>query len=319
MSQKDELFSLLSEAKSSRRKVLAKAAAGTAAVAASLILPGCGGSHDNNNNNGNGSGGGGTTSAPTALDVLNFALNLEYLEAEYYSLGVYGTPIDNAITGNPGNTVAGDVFPHSPKVSFSNYGAALTEIANDEIAHVKFLRDNLGKAAVPRPPIDLVNSFNAAAKAAGIGPSFNPFLNEIYFALGAFVFEDVGVTAYHGGAPYLNNTPYLSAAAGILGTEAYHAGALREIVLSVGGTVLQYANQISKLRATADLAAASGDATDTSGHEEAPGSPSSPVISPSDSNSIAFSRTPQEVLKIVYLNTKPYGGFFPKGLSGRIR
>jgi hypothetical protein len=235
------------------------------------------------------------------------------LEAEYYSYGTTGGGLDAADTGNTSAVITGDVFPTNAKVSFSSYGAIASEIANDELLHVRFLRAALGGSAVKRPPIDLVNSFNAAAKAAGIGSSFNPFASEIDFILGAFIFEDVGVTAYHGGAGYLtSNLTYLSAAAGILGTEAYHAGAIRDIILAAPAAVAQTANQISALRASAD-------GSPNGGNEVPPGSASAPVLVPADANSITFARTPAEVLSIVYLGTKPYGGFFPSGLAGNIR
>jgi hypothetical protein len=182
------------------------------------------------------------------------------------------------------------------------------EIANDELAHVRFLRSALGAAAVSRPVIDLTNSFNAAAMAAGIGPAFNPFADENSFLVGAFTFEDVGVTAYHGAAGLLSSKTYLQAAAGIMATEAYHAAEIRTLIVELGGAYVTYANQISALRA----AAGGGNEVAISGS----------TIVAADSNSIAFDRTTDQVLHIVYLNanagTVKSGGFYPAGLNGTI-
>ncbi|WP_352414553.1 ferritin-like domain-containing protein, partial [Thermus sp.] len=83
-------------------------------------------------------------------DILNFALNLEYLEAAFYLAAV------GRLKDLPGGG-ASVILPQG--VSGSTTVPGLTgddldlakEIANDELAHVNFLRQALGDAAVSRP------------------------------------------------------------------------------------------------------------------------------------------------------------------------
>ncbi|HUQ50355.1 MAG TPA: ferritin-like domain-containing protein [Terriglobales bacterium] len=142
-------------------------------------------------------------------DVLNFALNLEYLEAEFYLYGTTGTGLAASDQGTAtGPTTGGAQAPLTGTTL-----AIMQEIANDEKLHVKFLRTALGAAAVPKPAINLAALGNAfASQAAFIGL--------------ARAFEDVGVSAY-GGAATLLSGDNLQAAAQILATEAYHAGNVR--------------------------------------------------------------------------------------------
>lgn len=282
----------------SRRKFLAGVGAGVGTATLTLAT-GCGGS-DNQK----------TTNPPppppptiTDADILNFALNLEYLEAEFYLRAVTGAGLSDADAGSGAGTVTGGSQVAFKTPSLQQFAQ---EIANDEQAHVQFLRKALGSGAVSRPQIDLMASFNAAAKAAGIGDSFNPFADENSFLVGAFVFEDVGVTAYHGASTLLSSSSNL-AAAGILGTEAYHAGEIRTLIAQLGAPYVTYANQISTLRAT------------VGGGNETMLSASSIVAA--DSNSISYDRTTDQVLHIVYLSGSGVvksGGFFPKGLNGTI-
>lgn len=167
---------------------------------------------------------------PSIPDVLNFALNLEYVEAEYYLRGLYGSGLTAAEVG-PG---AGDVNG-GRAVNFrdSKIREFITEIGNNERAHVLFLRSTLGDAAVPRPVIDITGFFNAAARLAFNDPNatFDPFSGDLPFAIGAWLFEDVGVTALRGAAPFLMSDPaILEAGAGLLAAEGYHAGELRTLL-----------------------------------------------------------------------------------------
>lgn len=84
--------------------------------------------------------------------------------------------------------------------------------------HVAFLRTALGAAAGLVKP----------------GHTFDAFACEKNFLLAAFLFEDVGVTAYKGAAPLISNKTYLQAAAGILAVEAYHAGNIRSALVESG-------------------------------------------------------------------------------------
>jgi len=280
----------------SRRKFLAGLGIGVGTAAVTLAV-GCGGDSVTPPMTGGGL---------TDVDILNFALNLEYLEAEFYLRAATGSGLSATDAGTNAGTVTGGTQVPFATPSIQQYAM---EIANDELAHVRFLRKALGSAAVSRPAIDLSGSFNAAAMAAGIGPSFNPFSDENSFIVGAFTFEDVGVTAYHGAAGLLSNKTYLAAAAGIMAVEAYHAAEIRTLLAILGGNYLTYANKISALRGMAG----GGSEVAVSGG----------TIVAADSNSIAYDRTTDQVMHIVYLNgtagVVKSGGFFPNGLNGTIK
>ena len=246
---------------------------------------------------------------PSDADILNFALNLEYLEAEFYVRAVTGaglpsTEIDGV--GTTGSVTGGSVVPFKTP-AIQQYA---NNIAKDERLHVTFLRSALGDAAVARPTIDLVTSFTTAAVAANLiepGETFNPFADEVSFLLGAYLFEDVGVTAYHGAAPLIRSKEFLSAAAGILAVEAYHAANVRTLLY-----------QMDKGEATAKISALRAAA---SGADDDQGVELNGVanIVPTDSNGLAFSRTTTQVLNIVYLGGASGNfGFFPQGMNGAI-
>ena len=270
----------------------------------------------------------------TDAEILNFALNLEYLEAQYYTLATSGVTIDRystpiSITGGGGTAGTVTTKPGGPgacKVPWGTYTtiqAYAMETAQEERNHVSFLSNALGPDAVAMPNIDLYNSFNGLAVKAGLGvATFDPFANPIYFLLGSFIFEDVGVTAYNGAAGLIALPAYLAAAAGILAVEAYHAGLVRTTLfgldaanptLGINALATKIANARALLDGTGSDDVGLGVVTTSVG-------PSSTIVD-CDSNSLVFSRTTSQVLSIVYAGgaAGTGGGFFPNALNGTIK
>lgn len=161
----------------------------------------------------------GQTSTVLILDVLNFALTLEYLEAEFY------------IRGLNSGVVAGIDIP------------AFTTIRDHEIAHVKLLRDTiiaLGGTPVAQPNFDFT-----AGNGTMAGPFADVFSSYATYLAVSQTFEDTGVRAYKGQAANLiSSNEILRAALRIHSVEARHAAHVREIrrrngLLVPAGVLLQ--------------------------------------------------------------------------------
>ena len=229
------------------------------------------------------------------VDILNFALSLEYLEAEFYtyattgkSITSFGIGIKGHATGN--NSTAGGTTSGGGKVTFSKDESILhdlaTQIGADERAHVVLLRGALGSAAVAMPNIDL--------SALGFG-----FGNQNDFLRAARILEDIGVTAYSGAAGMLKTPDIITAAAGLLGAEAEHAGAIR--------------THIARLR----IATTAMDGVDLC---PPPSGDARQVLSIKVSDGLIATRTAGEVLYLAFGGKAgaKQGGFFPTGLNGTI-
>jgi len=222
-----------------------------------------------------------STSQITDTDILNFALNLEYLEAEFYAVATYGATLVQlgviSQSDTTGPATGGHMVPNFGKSPFAFVATALRV---DEIDHVKFLRAALGSSAVKKPAINL--------NALGYG-----FASPSDFLKLSRQFEDVGVSAYAGAAPLISNKTYLEAAARILATEAEHSGSVRFACVYWG---------------------VNSPAVDSS---DVPPSSSHPFCV--DSMPLAIAHTTSQVLNIVYAGHQGGGGFFPQGMNGNIR
>jgi hypothetical protein len=131
------------------------------------------------------------TQLATDIDVLNYALTLEHLEAAFYQMtGDYdlGTdPFGNAIND------------------------WLTQVGEHETAHVTTLTDVIGQLG--GEPVAAAQYDFGVTDAAS-------------FLATAATLENVGVAAYDGAGQFLQNADLLIAAGGIVAVEARHAAYL---------------------------------------------------------------------------------------------
>ncbi len=137
------------------------------------------------------------TAKPGDVDILNFALGLEYLEADFYARVVQA------------HQARGYLSPRVFEVA--------QKLASDEAIHVEAILDILGRAGA-----------TPVAK-----PQFR-FPDNVFFAPLAFLdlaatFEVTGTGAYLGAAPKVQSSDALKFAASIYGIEARHTALIRSL------------------------------------------------------------------------------------------
>src|ERR1700740_3096693 len=229
------------------------------------------------------------------VDILNFALNKEYLEAEFYTYATTGKSITSFGIATKGcasgaNPASGGTTKGGAKVTFSKDESILHDIASqigaDERAHVVLLRGALGSSAVAMPNIDL--------SALGFG-----FGNQNDFLRAARILEDIGVTAYSGAAGMLKTPEIITTAARLLAAEAEHVGSIR--------------TQVARLKI-------SSGPVDGADFVLPPIGGQIQYLSINLKNGLPATRTVGQVLYLA-LGMKAgvkRGGFFPTGLNGSI-
>jgi hypothetical protein len=226
--------------------------------------------------------------ALSVLDVLNFALNLEYLEANFYSYITTGGPIPAAVQGSSPGAITGG----GAAVNFSdpNVAALARQLAADELAHVTLLREGItaaGYAPVSQPALNL--------SALGAVTSDATFL-AIARAL-----ETVGTSAYEGGVPYLvSNIEALNYAALVHDTEGQHEGAIRQFCIAKSIT-----------------------SPPVDSYDRPPVLSSTGIFNTSPITGLNTARNASEVLQIVYAapgrTGVSSGGFYPNGMNGDVK
>ena len=220
--------------------------------------------------------------------ILNFALHLEYLDSEYYSIATsgkglaeFGVGVDGV--GELGETTGGAAV----RFDAPELEAMARQIAADERAQVALIRETirkLGGRPIAKPALDL-----SAARAMGIDPT-----TQEGFLLATRAFEETAISAYGGTAAFLATPSVIRDSARIMAVEALHAGAVRRELIR---RKIMAPNLDEK-----DIPPAPDEARFF------------PVV-----QGLTPTRTPAEVLRLVTAGNGLRGGFFPKGPNGDVR
>lgn len=195
------------ETTDTRSRFLRKVGLGGATIVGASVLAGASA----------GRAGAGHSDSVPDVDILNFALTLEYLEASFYTeaLGGAGT------TGVPSSQGVFDEDEITGSKVFAGFGGRirstaydyLTDIRDHEVTHVDFLVGALGSAAVR------ACTFNFSAALGSVES----------FIRTAQVLENTGVMAYDGAIRYVDAGDNLQNSAQIATVEARHAAYLNLI------------------------------------------------------------------------------------------
>ncbi|KAK8588243.1 hypothetical protein V6N13_087188 [Hibiscus sabdariffa] len=260
-------------------------------------------------------------------DQIQFALNLEFLEAEFFLFGALGKGLDDfdssSAQGGP-PPVGGRIADLEPTVR-----RIIEEFGYQEIGHIRAITRSVG--GIPRPQLNIsAEAFATAMNQAldtTLSPPFDPYANSLNYLLASYVIPYVGLVGYVGTIPNLIRKTSLSLVASLLGVEAGQDAVIRallyeradETVRPYGLTVASFTNRISEFRNQLAMCGVKDEGLIIPVQLGAENRTTSNILS-ADAGSLSYSRTPPEILRIVYgsgSERRP-GGFFPGGGSGRI-
>ena len=213
----DRLKQTVDDQLTSRRRFMATTAAvGGGGLASAATV---GGETQNGSDDGNGGSGemesedGSEDDGPSDVDILNFALKLEYLEARFYKEGL--------------DTIGECELKNS--MHLEQVGGSLQERAYDDLrviqeheeSHVDVIAEtveDLGGDPIDEPEFD----FGTATE------------NTDEFLATAATLETTGVGAYAGAAPMIDNPDLIPPALSIHSVEARHSSFLNSLNAEIG-------------------------------------------------------------------------------------
>lgn len=246
------------------------------------------------------------TATPSVVDVLNFALNLEYIEANLYSIVTTGSPISATLQGSAPGAIAG-----SPgKLTLATTTTSIFQaLLNDEMNHIMQLRaaiTSLGGTPISQPALNYAaNGMISTEK-------------QLYATTRQFT--ALGNSAYAGAASFLVSNPaVLTVASQILAAEGQHLGVV-DFELNVSpntmgapSPAIDYQDNLPSAKQYFNVFQAGAPNANTTSH--------SPGLAPA--------RDTHQVLGVAYGVSTPgtvspplgitKGGFLPQGANGNIK
>ncbi|KAI4297049.1 hypothetical protein L6164_036958 [Bauhinia variegata] len=257
-------------------------------------------------------------------DMVQFALNVEFLEAEFFLYGALGKGLDAQMAEGGPPPIGAQKANLDPQFKDIIYQFGL-----QEVGHIRAIINTVG--GFPRPLLNISREVFAELVDKAFGqpliPPFDPYANTINYLLASYVIPYIGLTGYVGASPNLQNFTIKSLVAGLLAVESGQDAVIRTVlyelrydkVLPYGITVAEFTNRISNLRNKLGNAGVKDEGLVVPRPQGAEGRVEGNILAGNE-NSTAYARDSREILRIVYLSgdERVPGGFFPKGADGRI-
>ncbi|XP_057430645.1 ferritin-like catalase Nec2 [Lotus japonicus] len=260
-------------------------------------------------------------------ELVEFPLNLEYLEAEFYLFGALGHGLDVLAP----NLTGGGPPPIGAKLANLDIldRDIILQFGLQEIGHLRAIKSTV--KGFPRPLLDLSKASFARIMDNAFGrplhPPFDPYANSINYLLASYVIPYVGLTGYVGANPHLQTVTAKKLIAGLLGVESAQDAVFRTLLYErramkvhpYGETVAEFTNRISALRDKLGNEGLKDEGLVVPKELGAEGKVSGNILS-ANKDSLSYPRTPEEILRILYDtgDERVPGGFFPKGAGGAI-
>ncbi|KAK2967432.1 hypothetical protein RJ640_022364 [Escallonia rubra] len=236
------------------------------------------------------------------IDMMQFAENLEHLEADFFLWGALGYGLDQVA---PWLVMGGPPLIGAQRANLDNLTQRIIE---------EFGAHNFAKVFDEAFGFPLV-------------PPFDPYRNSLSYMQGSYMIPYVGLVGYVGTNPNINGYITKRLLAGLLGVEAGQDAVIRsylyerakEVVHPYNRTVAEFTIRISELRNLLAMCGIKDEGIIVPLELGAENRTMSNVLS-ANYDSLSYRRTPREILRIVYGTGDEHvpGGFFPHGANGRI-